>query len=79
MPTLNIRSVSAILVRSLKALFGLRSHYMEQEARELLDVCLSERRSVLDQIAAGWSRQARSPTAGEIDSWIATGRLRRLS
>jgi hypothetical protein len=52
---------------------------MEQEVRELLDVCLSERRSVLDQIAAGWSRKARRPTAGEIDSWIATGRLRRLS
>jgi hypothetical protein len=47
---------------------------MEQEVRELLEVCVSERRSVLEQIEAGWSRQARRPKASEIDTWIAAGR-----
>jgi hypothetical protein len=47
---------------------------MEQELRELLEVYVSERRSVLDQIEAAWSRQARRPTAGEVDKWIAAGR-----
>jgi hypothetical protein len=48
---------------------------MEQEIRELLEVYVSERHSVLDQIEAAWNRQARRPTAGEIDAWISAGRL----
>jgi hypothetical protein len=47
---------------------------MEQEIRELLEVYVSERRSVLDQIEAAWSRQERRPTASEIDAWIAADR-----
>jgi hypothetical protein len=47
---------------------------MEQEVRELLETYVSERRSVLDQIEAAWSRQTRRPAAGEVDSWIASGR-----
>lgn len=47
---------------------------MEQEVRELLEVHVSERRSILEQIEAGWGRQTRRPTAREIDAWIATGR-----
>jgi hypothetical protein len=47
---------------------------MEQEVRELLQAHGSERRSVLDQIEAVWSRQTRRPDAGEVDTWIATGR-----
>jgi len=47
---------------------------MEQEIRELLEVYVSERRSVLDQIEAAWGRQARRPTADEVDQWIAAGR-----
>jgi hypothetical protein len=47
---------------------------MEQELRELLEVYVAERSSVLKQIEAGWSRQARRPTASEIETWIATGR-----
>ena len=47
---------------------------MEQELRELIDTHVSERRSVLDQIEAAWSRQTRRPTAREVDSWIAAGR-----
>jgi hypothetical protein len=48
---------------------------MEQEVRELLEAYVSERRSILDQIEAGWARQTRRPAAAEIDSWIVTGRL----
>jgi len=47
---------------------------MEQEVRELLEAYVSERRSVLDQLEAAWSRQSRRPTAREIDAWIANGR-----
>jgi hypothetical protein len=47
---------------------------MEQEIRELLEVYVSERRSVLDQIEAGWGRQTRRPAAREVDAWIAAGR-----
>jgi len=75
MPTLTIRSVPATVVRSLKALARRRRHSMEQEVRELIEVYVSERISVLDQIEAAWSHQARRPTADEVDSWIAAGRL----
>ena len=74
MPTLTIRDVPASVVRSLKALARRRHRSMEQEIRELLEVHVSERRSVLDQVAAAWNRQTRRPTAGEIDEWIAAGR-----
>jgi hypothetical protein len=47
---------------------------MEQEVRELLEVYVSERRSVLDQIEAAWGRQTRRPGAQEIDAWVAAGR-----
>jgi plasmid stability protein len=74
MPTLTIRNVPATVVRSLKALAQRRHRSMEQEVRELLETYISERRSVLDQIEAAWSRQSRRPTAGEVDAWIAAGR-----
>ena len=74
MPTLTIRGVPATVVRSLKALARQRRRSMEQEIRELLEVHVSERRSVLDQIEAAWSRQTRRPAAGEVDAWIAGGR-----
>jgi hypothetical protein len=47
---------------------------MEQEVRELLEGYVAERRAVLDQIEASWSRQARRPTASEVDAWLALGR-----
>jgi len=47
---------------------------MEQEVRELLEGHVAERRSVMEQIEAGWAKQARRPTAAEVDSWIGTGR-----
>ena len=62
------------IVRSLKALARRRRRSMEQEVRELLELHVSERRSVLDQIEAAWSRQTRRPTAAEIDSWTTAGR-----
>ena len=74
MPTLTIRRVPAAVVRSLKALARQRRCSMEQEVRELLEVYVSERRSVLDQIEAAWTHQARRPTADEVDAWIAAGR-----
>lgn len=74
MPTITIRNVPATVVRSLKALARRRRRSMEQEARELIEVYVSERRSVINQIEAGWSRQTRRPTAGEVDAWIAAGR-----
>ena len=47
---------------------------MEQEVRELLEAHVAERRSVLEQIEAGWNRQMRRPTAAEVDAWIGVGR-----
>jgi plasmid stability protein len=74
MPTLTIRNVPAKVVRSLKALARRRRRSMEQEVRELLEAHVAERRSVLEQIEAGWSRQVRRPTAAEVDAWIGVGR-----
>jgi plasmid stability protein len=74
MPTLTIRNVPTTVVRSLKALARRRRRSMEQEVRELLEVYVSERRSVLDQIEAAWSRQTRRPTPSEVDAWIVAGR-----
>jgi plasmid stability protein len=75
MPTLTIRKVPLAVVRSLKALARRRRRSMEQEVRELLEVHVSERRSVLAQIEAAWGRQTRRPTAAEVDAWISAGRL----
>jgi hypothetical protein len=47
---------------------------MEQEIRDLLAAHVAERRSVLEQIEAGWSRQRRRPTATEVEAWIGVGR-----
>jgi plasmid stability protein len=74
MPTLTIRNVPAKVVKSLKALARRRRRSMEQEVRELLEAHVAERRSVLEQIEAGWARQARRPSAAEIDAWIGGGR-----
>jgi hypothetical protein len=47
---------------------------MEQEVRDLIEGYVAERRAVLDQIEAGWSKQRRRPTATEIDAWMGVGR-----
>lgn len=74
MPTLTIRKVPPAVVRSLKALARRRRRSMEQEVRELLEMYVSERRSVLEQIEAAWKRQTRRPAAAEIEAWITAGR-----
>ena len=74
MPTLTIRNVPTKVVRSLKTLARRRRRSMEQEVRELLEAHVAERRSVLEQIEAGWARQTRRPTAAEVDAWIGVGR-----
>jgi plasmid stability protein len=74
LPTLTIRNIPAKTVKSLKSLARQRRRSMEQEVRELLEGHVAERRSVMEQIEAGWAKQARRPTAAEVDSWIGTGR-----
>ena len=74
MPTLTIRNVPPNVVRSLKTIARRNRRSMEQEVRELLESYVAERRSVLDQIEAGWAKQSRRPTAAEVDSWIRAGR-----
>ena len=74
MPTLTIRNIPPGVVKALKALASKRHHSMEQEVRELIESHVAERRSVLEQIEAGWLKQSRRPGAGEIDDWIGTGR-----
>jgi len=72
--TLTIRNVPARVVRGLKSLAKRRGRSMEQEVRDLLEEHVAERSSVLRQIEASWNRQARRPSAAEIDSWITAGR-----
>lgn len=74
MPTITVRNVPPKVVQSLKALAKRHNRSMEQEVRELLEGYVAERRSVLDQIEAGWQAQTRRPTASEVDAWMAVGR-----
>jgi len=74
MPTLTIRRVPPGVVRELKARARRNHCSMEQEVRSLLSKHTQERRSVLEQIQAAWSRQKRRPSAKEVQSWIKAGR-----
>lgn len=74
MPTLTIRNVPPRVVRSLKSLARNRHCSMEQEVREILEEYVAERSSVLAQIEAGWTGQARRPSAAEVDGWVESGR-----
>jgi len=74
MPTITVRNVPPKVVQSLKALARRHHRSMEQEVRDLIEGYVAERRAVLDQIEAGWSKQARRPTATEIDAWMEVGR-----
>ena len=74
MPTLTIRNVPTRVVQSLKALAKRHNRSMEQEIRHLIEGYVVERRAVLDQIEASWTKQTRRPTAEEVDSWMAIGR-----
>ena len=57
MATLTIRNVPTSVVRSQKALARRSRRSMEQEVRELLESYVAERRSVIEQIEAGWTTQ----------------------
>lgn len=72
--TITIRNLPARVVRGLKALARRRNQSMEQEVRDILEEHVAERASVLKQVEASWERQARRPTAEEIDAWISVGR-----
>ncbi len=74
MATLTIRNLHPSTVRALKSLARKKRRSMEQEVRELLEGHVAERRSVLDQIERAWGSQTRRPTAGQIESWIGSGR-----
>lgn len=74
MPTITVRNVPPKVVQSLKALARRHNRSMEQEVRDLIEGYVAERRAVLDQIEAGWSKQTRRPTASEIDAWMGMGR-----
>ena len=74
MATLTIRNVRPAVVKSLKALARRNRRSMEQQVRELLEDYVAERRSVLEQIEAGWAAQPRRPTAEQVDNWIGAGR-----
>lgn len=74
MPTITVRNVPSKVVQSLKALARRHHRSMEQEVRNLIEGYVAERRAVLDQIEAGWSKQTRRPTAREIDAWLGVGR-----
>jgi plasmid stability protein len=76
MATLTIRDVPQRTVRRLKALAKRQNVSMEQAVRDLLEEHTGERSAVLRQIESSWQRQARRPTAEEIDSWIEVGRNR---
>jgi plasmid stability protein len=72
--TLTIRNIRPSVVKSLKAIARKSRRSMEQEVRELLEDYVAERRSVLEQIEAGWATQPRRPTAEQVDRWIEAGR-----
>jgi plasmid stability protein len=74
MATITVRNVPAKVVQSLKALARRHKRSMEQEVRNLIEGYVVERGAVLDQIEAGWDKQTRRPTAGEIDAWMGVGR-----
>jgi plasmid stability protein len=74
MATLTIRNVPQRVVRRLKSLARQQDSSMEQLVRDLLEQHAGDRASVLRQIEASYERQARRPTAEEIDDWISNGR-----
>lgn len=74
MPTITVRNVPPKVVQSLKALAKRHHRSMEQEVRDVLEGYVADRRAVMEQIEAGWAKQARRPTAEEIDTWLAFGR-----
>lgn len=74
MATITVRNIPARIIRSLKSIARKGNRSMEQEVRDLLEEHVAARDAVLEQIEAGWERQARRPAAREVDAWIDAGR-----
>lgn len=74
MATLTIRNVPTKVVKSLKTLARRNQRSMEQEVRAVLEQHVGDRRALLDEIEASWTRQTRRPTARDVESWIQAGR-----
>lgn len=74
MATLTIRNISPEIVESLKILARRNRRSMEQEVRVLIEEHIGQRMALLEQIEEAWARQKRRPDAGEIETWIDTGR-----
>jgi hypothetical protein len=47
---------------------------MEQEVREIIDMHVGDKLSVMKQMEESWSRQTMRPTAEEVDAWLKEGR-----
>ena len=74
MATITVRNLSPKIVRSLKSLANRNGRSMEQEVRELIEMYVGDKLSVMKQIEESWGRQLRRPTAAEVDTWIKQGR-----
>ena len=74
MATVTVRNLSPKVVRSLKTLAKRNGRSMEQEVRKIIEMHVGDKLSVMKQIEESWSRQARRPTAEEVDAWIKEGR-----
>ena len=74
MATLTVRNVSPKVVKTLKTLARRNRRSMEQEVRAMLEEHVGDREALLTQIETAWARQARRPTAAEIEGWLKVGR-----
>lgn len=74
MATVTVRNLTPKVVRSLKSLAKRNGRSMEQEVREIIEMYVGDKLSVMKQIEESWSRQARRPAADEVDAWINEGR-----
>ena len=74
MATLTVRNVPPKVVKALKTLARRNRRSMEQEVRAVLEEHAGDREALLTQIEAAWGRQARRPSAAEIDQWLRVGR-----
>lgn len=74
MATVTVRNLTPKIVRSLKSLAKRNGRSMEQEVREIIEMYVGDKLSVMKQIEESWSRQTRRPAADEVDAWIKEGR-----
>lgn len=74
MATLTIRNVPTETIAALEYMARQNNRSVEQEALKLLEDYAVDRKSVIEQVKAGWKNQRRPTTAREIESWIKEGR-----